>query len=143
MTGPELIAQHRSMQFSSSRPIMSDQDTHSFIAQFVLTSITTRTLFEKLCSEQWDILTAFPKRCNSQVQHVQPVEEIQAERTLCDRLLQISVGSSQDAHVDWHGLDAADGSNLFFLKRTEQFCLKIDGEFSNLIEKYSSTIGSR
>ena len=91
------------LQFSHiTWPIVSDQDTHGFLAQLVRPSGTTRTLFEELRRQQRDILASFPKGWNSQVQHIQAVEKIQAERALRDRLLQIAIGRSQNAHVNWH-----------------------------------------
>ena len=56
--------------------------------------------FEEVIGEQGDVLAPLAQRWNSDLDHVQPVEEILAEPALSHRLLQVRVGGRDQAHVD-------------------------------------------
>ena len=57
--------------------------------------------------------------------------------TACSRSRLVA---AQDAHVNRNTARAADGTNLLFLNGTQEFGLKIDGKFADLVEEYRPAV---
>ena len=70
-----------------------------------------------------DVLGPLAKCGNAQIDHVQPIEQILAERAVLDRFGQVAVGGGDDADIDLDRLGAADAIDLAFLDGAQQLGL--------------------
>jgi hypothetical protein len=74
------------------------------------------------------------------VDHIQSVVEVLAERAFLDASLEIAIGRGNDADVDRLRLRVADLDHLALLKRAEQLHLKRGRHFADLVEKQSAAV---
>ena len=65
----------------------------------------------------------------------QPVVEILAEPPARHHLAQIAVGRGDDAHVDAHGLAAADPLELALLQHAQELDLRLGRQLADLVEE--------
>ena len=70
--------------------------------------------------------------------HVQPEEQVLAERAVGDRAREILVRRRDDAHVDADRLAAADALDLLRLDRAQQLRLRLGAQVADLVEEAAS-----
>src|SRR5689334_14631068 len=74
--------------------------------------------------------------------HVEAKIEVLAKVSFFVSGLEVPVGGSDDAYIDFDFLIAADGTNFFFLQNAEELGLHFHGEFADFIEKDCAPTGS-
>ena len=94
-------------------------------------------------SQQWNVLASFPQRRDSQAENVEPEVKIAAKTALRHCLLQVAIGSGQNAYIDGNSLGAAHRADLAFLNGAQQLRLQIDRQLANLIQKHCSAFCNR
>ena len=72
---------------------------------------------------------------------IDTVVKVLTESAFTDKLLQVHIGGADKADVDWPGLCAAHPNDAPVLDGTQEFCLKMQGNVSNLIQEERSAIG--
>ena len=82
-----------------------------------------------------------PQGRNRQRQHVQPVEQVFAERAVLHEVEQLAVGRGNDADVDLDRLAAADRLDGAFLQRAQQLYLRRQRQLADLVEKQRAAGG--
>ena len=88
-----------------------------------------------------DVLPAFPQRSQPDGNNVQPVEQVGPEASGLHGLAEISVAGGQHPDIGQTGLPAADGAELFLLKKSEQFDLSRQRETVDFIQEQRSPLG--
>ena len=92
---------------------------------------------------QWDnVLFAFPKGRNLQVDDIQTIVEIGTKFVGIDHLFQVAVGGSNDPDVNFAGLAGTKTHDLILLEGTQKLHLDIHRHFTDLIKKQSAAIGN-
>ena len=72
---------------------------------------------------------------------VQPIEEIGAEPSLANGLLEVSIRGRNDADADADRATAADRFELLLLKHSQQLDLCLERQIANLVQKDRAAIG--
>ena len=73
--------------------------------------------------------------------HVEAEEQILAEQSLSDQLLEIMVGRGDDAHIGGDQGAAADGGVFAFLQNAQQPGLRFQRHVADLVEKQAAALG--
>src|SRR2546428_528444 len=81
-----------------------------------------------------NIRRTFTKRGQTEDNNGQAVEEVFAEFVFAHGSFEVHVGGSDHACIDLYRGAAADALDGLFLKETEEFDLKLQGELSDFIE---------
>src|SRR6058998_842117 len=81
-----------------------------------------------------DLLPAFPKRGNHELDHVEAVVKVLAELASNQRLLEVPVRGGDHARVDVDQLVASDASELEVLEHVEQLGLQTERQLRDLIQ---------
>ena len=88
-----------------------------------------------MIDEQRNVLWPLAQRRDRDRKHVQAIEQIEAERSVRERLLEILVRRCDDAGIDTGGLRAAQPLDLLLLNCAQQLGLQFDRQFPDLVEK--------
>ena len=72
--------------------------------------------------------------------HVEPVVEVFTKFSLLHGTWKIPVGRGNHTNIDLSSIRASDGVKLALLQNAQEFDLKIDSKFSDLIEKNRPSI---
>lgn len=88
-----------------------------------------------------DIVDPLTERGDAEHDAVETIEEILAEATVGDSLLQFDISSGDDTDVSLLDNTRADPHILTLLEDAEQLCLSSERKFANLVEEDSATIG--
>jgi hypothetical protein len=94
-----------------------------------------RVAIDEVFDQQRDVVGALAKRWHRDRKHVQPIEEIAAERAGLDRRLQVAVRGGDDAHVDAHRCAPSDALELALLQDTEQCDLRLHRQLADFVEE--------
>ena len=97
-------------------------------------------LLEEVLHEQRDVLAALAQRRQLHRDHVQPVEEILAERAVGDHLREVAVGRGDDAHVDLDRVRVADALELALLQHAQQLRLQRRAHRPDLVEEQRALV---
>ena len=106
-----------------ARPGMEFEPLDKFRSQaqrFRLRSIQAQEMFGEFA----DILPALAQRRQRQGNHVQPVKQVGAKRSLGHHLRQPAVGGGDDAHVHMHGTGIAKAVEFPLLQHPQQLRLQ-------------------
>src|SRR4030042_592593 len=95
---------------------------------------------EKVLDQDGDIRHPLAQGWYGKGDHIEPVIEVFAKTSFADLLFQFFVGRSNDSHVQLYLLLAPDSAHLLFLNRAQEFCLRIQGEISHLIQKKGTSV---
>ena len=82
-----------------------------------------------------------PERRQRQFDHIEPVEQVLAERTRGDGLLQVAVGRRDQPHVRRACRGLADTLVLPLLEKPEQLGLKAQRQVADLVEEQRAALG--
>ena len=93
------------------------------------------------CRNRCGMFAPHPQAADRQRQHVQPVEQVFAERAVLHEVEQLAVGRGNDADVDLHRLAAADRLDGAFLQRAQQLYLRRQRQLADLVEKQRAAGG--
>src|SRR6266496_2158293 len=97
--------------------------------------------FEKIDSEENDVLTAVAQRGQAKLDDVEAVKEILAKIIFSDCLNDVTVRSGDEADIDAQLLGAADAGEGAILEEAEQFCLQGPAHIGDFIEENRSAGG--
>ena len=92
-------------------------------------------------SQRHDVLLALPKSGQVEVDGVDAIEQILPETALSDHLLQITVGSRDEAHLNRDRVVATHGGDVAALQGGQQLGLQVIGQVANLVEKECAAVG--
>ena len=81
-------------------------------------------LLQELLGKQRHIVEAVPQRRQQNVEHLQAVVQVLSEIASLDRLLQVAVRRSNDAHVRFLRADPAEPLELALLEHTQELGLR-------------------
>src|SRR5689334_3862159 len=74
------------------------------------------------------------------IDDVQTVVEVFAEPAFVHETLQINIGGSNDACVNFDGFDTTKPHELFFLDHAQEFRLRLGSNCSNLVEENGALV---
>ena len=97
---------------------------------------------QEVRDERLDVVAPVAQRRQRDAHHVQPVEEILAERPLGHGPLEVPVGRRDDAHVHREGLGRSHRANLHLLEDAQQLHLQGGRELGDLVQEDRSFIGA-
>ena len=95
----------------------------------------------EVIDQQRDIVFAVVEIRHVDRNHIEAVEEVLAEMSVGNLLLQVLVGGSNDAHTDLDGFVAADTRDLVLLQRTQHFGLCGEAHVANLVKEKRASVG--
>ena len=90
---------------------------------------------QEVTHEVGNVFRALAQRRHRDRENVQTVEQILAEAPVLHRGDQVAVGGGDDAYIDLDRLAAADRVDLALLQRAQQFDLRGERQFSDLVEE--------
>src|SRR5713226_1271730 len=93
-----------------------------------------------MLKQQQQVSAALPQRGNLDLQDLEPVIEVFAEKVLCDHFLQVAVGGRKDAHVRGRGLVGAQRLVSVFLQDAQQLALRQERDVRHLVEEQRSAL---
>ena len=85
----------------------------------------------------------FTQRRQLKRKHAQSIEEIFPKLSFLDGLRQIAVGGGDHAHVHLPRCRTPNGVEFALLQDAEQFRLKVEGQFTDLVEEDRPLVGER
>ncbi len=98
-------------------------------------------LAEEVLDQERHVLLARAQRRDVELNHVQPIVEIAAERAALDLRLEVAVGRRQHAHVELLLGDAADALDLALLQDAQELDLHRRAELADLVEEQRAAVG--
>jgi hypothetical protein len=98
-------------------------------------------ILEKIGNQFRDVGGPLAKWGQVQIHHVDPVEQIGAERPVLNFLLQFAIGCTNHAHFHFLVLLGPDPAELPVLQNLQQLGLQRHIQFRNLIEKEGTPMG--
>src|SRR5207245_9009690 len=81
---------------------------------------------DEVLGEPLDVVPALAQRWKRQGEHLQTVEEVQAEAALVREALQVAVGRRDDANVGGDVGEAADAADPFLLDGAQALPLRLE-----------------
>ena len=87
------------------------------------------------------VVAALAQRRQVQVEHVQPVVQVLAQRARALRLLEVAVRRRDHAHVDVDLLAAADAAEIPLLERAQELGLQERRHLPDLVEEDGPAVG--
>ena len=90
---------------------------------------------QEMPQQMRDVFAPQSQRRDRQRQHVQPVEQVLAERAALHEVEQFAVGRGNNADVDLHRLAAADRLDGALLQRAQKLYLRGQRQFADFVEK--------
>lgn len=88
-----------------------------------------------MLGQQRQVLAPFAQRRGADLQDVEPVVEVLAERPGIDRRLQVDMGRRQHPHVHLDRPATADPLDLLFLEKAQQVGLQLQRQVADLVEE--------
>ncbi len=135
------------MTFSSSRTLPG----HAYSASSLMASgeiactgvpLLRVNARQEVLDERRNVFAALAQRRHGQVNDVQPVEQVLAERALGDHVAQVAVGRGDDAHVDAaHRAIGADLLQLAGLQEPQQQALHAQRHLADFVEEDGAAVG--
>ena len=90
-------------------------------------------LLHEMAREHEDVFTTLAQSGQSQADHVEAVKQVFSEGTVFDALLQVLVGSGDDAHIGFDGVVPADAVKMAVAEHTQQTRLQIKRHVADFI----------
>ena len=103
--------------------------------------VLDRVLREEVVGQQHDVRLPLAKRRREDREHVQPVEQVLAERAGRHQLFERPVGGRDEAHVDADAVRAAEPLDLALLQRAQQLHLRRHVHVADLVEEQRAALG--
>src|SRR5215471_15352230 len=98
--------------------------------------------FYEVARERGDVFSPLPQGRQSNREDIQAVKQILAKTVRTNHFAKVAVGSSDQSDINLNSLIRSDTANLALLNDAQQFDLKAQGCFRNLVEKYRSARGT-
>lgn len=92
--------------------------------------------------QQRNVLWTLAEWRQVQMHRLEPIVEVFAERTLPHFVGKIAIGCSDDANVNFDDLRRTKPGKLTAFEHTEEFDLRADGHFADLIEEDCACVGN-
>src|SRR5215470_7305007 len=124
----------RSMMFSSSRRLPGQRERLGSEAVDFLVHLRLG-FAQEVMREDGDVLDALAERGEGDGEGIEAVEEVLAEFPRSERLLEMTIGRRDDAHVNLAGDHIPHGLALTRLEHAEEPALHLRGHVAHLIEK--------
>src|SRR6267154_5090452 len=125
-----------------SGPRMAQQNFHSRVSQLArLLSISCAELVQEVFGQNGNVLFAVAQRRHEEGNYIQPIEKVLAESATGNFLLEVFVGSGQDADVNGHSLAGTDWLKALLLEHAQHFRLRAQAHVSDFIEKERAAVG--
>src|SRR6185503_14016628 len=99
-----------------------------------------RDLPQEVLDEQRNVLAALAQRRQMNVDDVEAVVEVLAERALDHQILEILMRGRDHARIDLDRLRAADGPHLLLLKDAQQLDLEPHRHVADLVEQERAAV---
>src|SRR6185437_15177144 len=93
-----------------------------------------------MIDQVWNVFLVLAKRRNINGNHVEPVVEVLAKRSLFQGSAQITIGRSQQPNVNLQRFGSTQALKLALLKNAQQFYLDGSGHVANLVEKQRTLV---
>ena len=90
---------------------------------------------QEVARERQHVFDALPQRGQLDRHDLEAIQQVGAEPTGLDLGREIAIRRSDDAHVDVHGLVAADPLELLFLEHAQQLALHRRRHLADLVEE--------
>lgn len=95
----------------------------------------------EMAGEGGDVLGALSQGWKGDGELAEAIEEVFAEETFGEHLLQVAMGGGEDADIDGKDLVAADAGDDAFLQDTEQLGLGGERQVADFVQEHRSTLG--
>ena len=99
-------------------------------------------LGQEIVEQRGDVFAALTQWREREWKYVQPEEEVFTKTPLPHAFGDVAVSGGDDAYLRMQRLGSADAFKLLLLQDTEQFDLRLWGEFPDLIEKDGAAMGA-
>ena len=131
------------LQFANiSRPgVGAEQFESIFVDSLYSFSGFPGVAIDEIFHEHRDVVLALAERWNLDGEHVDAVKEVSAKRTCCDRGFQVTIGSSDHAHVGSNGAVATDAIEFALLQHAQEGDLSFRGKLTDFIQENCSALG--
>src|SRR6185437_12069700 len=90
---------------------------------------------QEMRSQRRDRLAAFAERLSADRDRIQPMKEILAKCSRRHHRAKVAIGSSHQPHIDVNRLIRPHRLDLVILNRPQNFRLKLERQFANLVQK--------
>jgi len=98
---------------------------------------------DEVRDQSWNVFRALTERGHANREHVQPVEQIGAERALLNHLRQVLIRGRNHPDIDLRGAAAASETlDLLLLQCPEELGLQLQRQVADLVEKQRAPIRS-
>src|SRR5712692_6974459 len=101
-----------------------------------------RVLLEEELHQHRNIFLALAQGREIYGDDIQAIEKVFAELAIAHKLLEVRVGSGDDAHVDLDFVHPAQVHELAILEHTQDLALRIHAHGADLVEKQRASIGN-
>jgi hypothetical protein len=95
---------------------------------------------DEMLDQQPNILRAFTKSGNPDIDYVETMVEVFAEGFSSHHLVKRAIGSGDDPNIHGHFCVFANRQHALLLQYAQHFCLQANLKFSHFVEKQRSTI---
>jgi hypothetical protein len=96
---------------------------------------------QEVPGERHDVLAPVAQRRDADVEHVEAVVEVEAERAARHLVRELLVRGGDDAHVDGEVARAAEPPEGHLLEHLEQLGLRREGHLADLVEQQRPPVG--
>ena len=118
-----------------ARPVVVDEETESVLRDGVGSPRFEVQPLQNARGEQRNVLLAFAKRRQAQVDDVEAIEEVLAEASGLDQPREVAGGGSEQAARRAEWIRAVGGPNLARFERAKQTRLQIERKLGDLVEE--------
>ena len=85
--------------------------------------------------QQGDVFAPFAQGRHGNGVNVQAVEKVGTKPACCNFSVEVFVSGSNKPHIGFQGTVAADPLKIAILQDTQEFCLRVLGQLTDLIKK--------
>ena len=96
---------------------------------------------EEMRDQGRDVFLPIAQRGQPEVHHVEPVEQIAAERSLFHFLRQVAIGGGDDAEVRAAMSERTHRAELLLLQDAQELGLKVERQLADLVKEGGAAVG--
>src|SRR5882762_128757 len=125
-----------------SRPRMPQQNFHRRVSQLArLLSISGAELVQEVFGQNGNVLFAVAQWRHEEGNYIQPIEEVLAESAARNFLLEVFVGSGENAYVNGHSLAGTNWLKALLFQHAQYFGLCAQAHVADFVKKERAAVG--
>src|SRR5579863_6929291 len=119
-----------------SRPVIGEHNFQCLRGEGVISTDARQKVADKLRN----ILLAIPKWREANIDYIEAKEQVAAERSFFNILGEVAIGGGDDSKIGAPRGERTNRAKFLFLQHPEEFRLKVQGEFTDLVKKGGSAV---